>query len=54
MDQTEAAVQGNEYRFVGGRDNSIINAALAANRVGQIDALQSVLQHMGENMTQGY
>ena len=52
MDQTEAAIQGNEYSFVGGRDNSIIEAALAANRVGQIDALQSILKSMGENMTQ--
>jgi hypothetical protein len=51
LQQTEAAAQGKQYEWQNAQDNSVLGAALAANRSGTISTYQQAIREMGKTMT---
>ena len=49
--QTEAAAKGHQYEWQNAQDNSVLGAALAANRSGTILTFQQALREMGKTMS---
>ena len=49
--QTEAAAKNNQYEWQNAQDNSVLGAALAANRSGTILTFQQALREMGKTMS---
>ena len=50
-EQTEGAVTGDKYKFINGRDNSLIQTAISAERIGATDMIVSQMKNMGVEMT---
>ena len=51
LQQTEAAAKNKQYEWQNAKDNSVLGAALAANRSGTISTYQQAIREMGKTMT---
>jgi len=51
LQQSEAAAKGLQYEWQNAKDNSVLGAALAANRSGTISTFQAAIREMGKTMT---